>query len=97
MDESEERRLELRVSQLLRVGVGASALLLSLGWGLDASGHPAGAGVMDAGIRALIATPIVRVVATFVVFLRQRDGLYTLITAIVLGLLATGVFGGIHL
>lgn len=98
MDDLEsERRLEVRVSQLLRIGVLVSGSILSVGWGLDVLGQPAGALVMDAGIRLLIATPILRVAATFFVFLRQRDWLYTVVTAIVLAILAIGVFGGIEL
>lgn len=92
-----ERQLEIGISHLLRAGVLVSAVLLAGGWLMDAVGRRGGVILMDAGIRVLIATPIVRVAATFMLFLRQRDALYATITALVLAFLATGVFGGFHL
>ena len=92
-----ERQLEIGISHLLRAGVLVSAALLAGGWLMDGMGRPGGAALMDAGIRVLISTPIVRVAATFVLFMRQRDALYATITALVLTFLAIGVFGGFHL
>jgi len=53
-----------------------------------------GRGLMQLGVLALIATPIVRVAFSAVVFLRQRDWLYTWITLIVLALLLYGIVNG---
>jgi uncharacterized membrane protein len=53
-----------------------------------------GRGLMQLGVLMLIATPIVRVALSTVVFLRQRDWLYTVITLIVLTLLLYGVVNG---
>ena len=52
---------------------------------------------MAVGIRVLMSTPILRVVATFVLFLKQRDLVYVAITAIVLVILTIGLIGGIEL
>jgi uncharacterized membrane protein len=53
-----------------------------------------GRGLMQLGVIALIATPIVRVALSAVVFLRIRDWLYTIVTLIVLVLLLYGIVNG---
>lgn len=53
-----------------------------------------GRGLMQLGVIALIATPVVRVALSAVVFLRIRDWLYTIVTMIVLGLLLYGIVNG---
>lgn len=50
--------------------------------------------IVQLGLVLLIATPVARVALTFVAFLVQRDGLYVLVTAIVLALLLYGVIAG---
>jgi uncharacterized membrane protein len=51
--------------------------------------------VVQLGLVLLIATPIARVVFSLVAFLLQRDGLYVVITGIVLAVLVFSlVFGG---
>ena len=92
-----EHQLEASISHLLRGGVVISALLLVAGWVLNYAGHPAGDRLLEGGIKVLMSTPILRVAATFVLFLRQRDAVYIVVTGIVLALLAVGVVGGIHL
>ena len=89
--------LEVSISHLLRAGAFLSATLLAGGWLMDAMGRQAGESLTEAGIHVLISTPIARVCATFVLFVRQRDALYAIITAIVLIFLAIGVVGGLHL
>ena len=89
--------MEIAVSHLLRAGVLLSAALLAAGWGLRSLHRPAGPALLDIGIRVLMATPVLRVLATFVLFLRQRDFAYVVITAIVLAFLAVGVLGGLEL
>ena len=96
-DLDSEHQLEAAISRLLRAGVAICATFLAVGWTLSASGYPAGRMCMAAGIRVLMATPILRVVATFVLFLKQRDHVYVVITAIVLVILTIGLVGGIEL
>jgi uncharacterized membrane protein len=43
--------------------------------------------ILQSGLLILIATPVVRVALTLVAFFLQRDRLYVLVTALVLGLL----------
>lgn len=54
-----------------------------------------GPGVMALGILALVATPVLRVAISLVLFARQRDRLYVCVTAIVLVLLGIGLFTGL--
>lgn len=50
--------------------------------------------VIQFGVVLLIATPIVRVALTLIGFVRQRDGQYVLLTAVVLGLLLFSLLHG---
>jgi uncharacterized membrane protein len=68
--------------------------LRSVGGILDDARRLGGRGLMQLGVLALIATPIVRVACSVVVFLRQRDWLYTVVTLVVLTLLLYGIVNG---
>jgi uncharacterized membrane protein len=52
-----------------------------------------GIGLLSLGVATLIATPVVRVAILIVVFLRERDWLYTGVSAFVLGILILGLHG----
>jgi uncharacterized membrane protein len=52
-----------------------------------------GRSIVQLGLLLLIATPVARVALTFVAFVVQRDRLYVLVTAVVLGLLLWGLVG----
>ncbi|HEU4700474.1 MAG TPA: DUF1634 domain-containing protein [Gemmatimonadales bacterium] len=52
------------------------------------------AAIVQLGLLLLIATPIVRVAFSLVAFAVQRDRLYVVVTAIVLGVLLFGLLGG---
>ncbi len=54
-----------------------------------ASGH--GPAIMQLGVALLIATPVLRVLASVLSFARQRDWTYVAITTTVLALLALGI------
>lgn len=84
-----QRRLETSIGRILRAGVVISAVFLSAGWALLATGQQSGEQVMGTGIRVLMSTPVLRVAATFVLFVRQRDATYAAITAAVLALLGS--------
>jgi uncharacterized membrane protein len=47
----------------------------------------------QAGLLALIATPVLRVVASVVAFVFERDRLYAVITMVVLAILLVSLFG----
>ena len=57
-------------------------------------GALSGRGIIQFGLLLLVATPVARVVFSVVGFIRQRDWLYVVISAIVLLLLAVSLFGG---
>lgn len=52
------------------------------------------AAYLSLGLIVLIGTPFVRVVGSLVVFVRERDGRYVLVTAIVLLVMCLGVVLG---
>jgi uncharacterized membrane protein len=120
-------RVELFISNLLRVGVTVSIATILVGVVLMFVHHPdylrsredlarltklgatfphtlaevknellAGRGqaVVCVGLLLLIATPILRVAVSIVVFLVQRDYLFTLITTFVLAVLLASFFLG---
>jgi len=57
-------------------------------WNLEARA------VIQLGLGLLIATPVARVVFSLFAFIRQRDGLYVVITSIVLATLLLALFYG---
>jgi uncharacterized membrane protein len=50
--------------------------------------------VIQLGLGLLVATPVARVVFSLFAFIRQRDGMYVVITSIVLAVLLLGLFSG---
>jgi uncharacterized membrane protein len=52
-----------------------------------------GAAVIQSGILLLVATPVARVALSAVAFALERDGLYVLVTLMVLGLLMVSLSG----
>jgi uncharacterized membrane protein len=52
-----------------------------------------GRGLIQLGLLLLIATPVARVAVSLVAFFRQRDRVYTGVTAFVLGLLLASLTG----
>jgi uncharacterized membrane protein len=52
-----------------------------------------GRGMIQLGLLLLVATPIARVVFSWLAFLRQRDWLYVVVTTVVLAALAYSLFG----
>lgn len=58
--------------------------------------HQRGQAVVMFGLLLLIATPVMRVAASILIFLRERDRLYVAITTVVLLLLLTSFYLGAH-
>ena len=79
-------RLEVRLGHLLVTGVIASAILLALGLGLWLSGsHPsASAWLLNAGLIALMATPILRVLVSFAEYIAMKQWFFAGVTVLVL-------------
>jgi uncharacterized membrane protein len=79
-------RLEVRLGHLLVTGVIASAILLASGLGLWLSGsHPlASARLLNAGLIALMATPILRVLVSFAEYIAMKQWFFAGVTVLVL-------------
>jgi uncharacterized membrane protein len=79
-------RLEQRLGALLRAGVTASAVVLIAGlaiWMIQPD-RPLSAGLLQAGLFMLMATPMIRVVVSLAGYVRMRDWLFVATTAAVL-------------
>jgi uncharacterized membrane protein len=57
-----------------------------------AVGHGSAVAVLQVGVLILIATPITRVAASVLLFLRDRDALYVGVTLLVLAMLLVALF-----
>jgi uncharacterized membrane protein len=87
-------RLERQLGRLLVGGVILSAALLAGGLGLwlGAPGHPATVWLLNAGLIALLGTPIMRVIVSLAEYVRLRDWVFAGLTVAVLAELALTVF-----
>jgi uncharacterized membrane protein len=80
-------RLEQDLGRLLVTGVIVSAVLLAAGLGLwlvQPSGAIA-AWLLNAGLIVLMATPMMRVLVSFLEYVRMRDWFFVVMTVLVLG------------
>jgi uncharacterized membrane protein len=86
--ESVTFRLERELGRLLLAGVAIAAVLLAVGLALWFAGTSARADLLlRAGLVALMATPIVRVVLSLAAFVRARDWFFVVMTLSVLAVL----------
>ena len=76
----------------LRAQVGRQISLSPAGI-LAAATHLRASGIIEVGLLALILTPIARVAMTAVLFLLQRDRIFTAVTCVVLFILILGLLG----
>jgi len=109
------RSLELYVSNVLRIGVVISSILIIIGLALyivtgDAS-YPCGEAsihwiiygdpftapshILFLGFLILVSTPILRVAASTIAYIAEKDWIYTVITGFVLIVLMTGIILGL--
>jgi uncharacterized membrane protein len=117
---SDVTRVELAISNLLRIGVAASVAVIILGTVISFVHHPGylqsavdlpaltapgkavpntlhdtiegigqlhGQAIVTLGLLMLIATPVLRVAVSIIAFMVQKDRVFMVITAVVLGLL----------
>ena len=109
------RQLELFVSNVLRVGVAISGILIIFGLALfavtgDVScpygiaslqwiiyGDPffAPSHILFMGFLTLVATPLLRVAASVIAYVAERDWTYAAITGFVLAVLVIGIVLGL--
>ena len=85
--------LELIIGRVLRLGVGASSVLLAAGLLLALIHEADGVApiVLTTAIVVLLATPATRVAISVVEYVRERDWLFVALTLIVLLTLAGSV------
>lgn len=89
-------RVELAVAHLLRIGTAVSAALIAAGLAITLLPVPwaVGPALVTAGIVALICTPLLRVAAAMVVYLRLGDVVYSVICLAVLLFVVAGMLLG---
>lgn len=75
------------IQRTLLAGVFASLLLLCAGLGLSLAGAPAGAGLLRAGVLALLLTPAARVIMLIYGYWRGGEYYFALASFVVLALL----------
>jgi uncharacterized membrane protein len=82
-------RLERWLGRILTAGVLASTGLLAIGLALELLGaeHDVATALMNAGLIALMATPVARVVTSVVEYALERDWLFLTLTSAVLVIL----------
>lgn len=99
-------RLEGMLAQLLNYGTWFSSTVTALGLALvQVEGYfgdsvlwgPSGTTIVTAGIALLILLPVLRLALMLVVFLREQDYMFGMITAAVLAIIAFGTALGIYL
>ena len=78
-----------------RLFTGEPVALREIGGILRGAGGLSGRSLIMCGVLVIIATPVLRVAASLVAFLHQRDWIYTAMTAFVLALLAASMLGWI--
>lgn len=92
-DDSALSRLEDQLGRLLIAGVATSAVVLLAGLVLFlvSPSSALSSWLLTIGLFVLMATPMLRVVVSFVEYIRMKDWFFVLTTLIVLGVLATTV------
>lgn len=90
--------IELKLASLLRVGAFISALLIAIGISSMLLGNDMLASkLITAGLLALMATPVLRVVTAGTIFIREKDWRFAMFCLIVfLALTAGALLGRIH-
>ncbi|MGE5674366.1 MAG: DUF1634 domain-containing protein [Mycobacterium leprae] len=88
--------VELVLARLLRVGSVLAAVLVGAGILFLMTGVQAALGgrLITAGLLVLVSTPVMRVAAALVVFLREKDYAFALFCTLVLLAISVGVVVG---
>lgn len=88
-------RVELAVSRLLRLGTSVAAILMAAGLLLLLAAPTAiGPELITAGLITLVCTPLLRVAAAFIIYLRLGDLTYAVISLGVLAIVFAGILLG---
>ena len=97
-----ERRDQI-IAGLLWYGTWFASTLIAVGWLLGAVQQFQGSlvlglsgyDIVKAGVAVFILLPVARVALMLTIFLRERDYAYTVISALVLAIIAAGVVVGL--
>ena len=94
-DRGEVAAIELVLARLLRVGSLVAAGLLAAGIVAMVLGlTDLAPRLIGAGLIVLMGTPVLRVVAAGIIFLKERDWYFALFSLVVLCALAAGIYLG---
>lgn len=87
--------IELSLARLLRIGSLIAAVLIAAGIGVMLLGNEAVATrLVTAGLLALLATPIMRVITAGLIFVREKDWRFACFCLVVICTLAAGILLG---
>lgn len=87
--------IEMVLARLLRLGSLAAAALLAVGIAAMVLGQTQFAPkLITAGLLVLLGTPVLRVVAAGVIFVKERDWHFALFSLVVLCAMAAGIYLG---
>ena len=87
--------IEITLARLLRIGSLIAAALIATGIGTMLLGKEALATrLITAGLLALLATPIMRVITAGLIFVRQKDWRFACFCLVVICALAAGIYLG---
>ena len=90
--------LEQQLGRVLRAGVRLSTIALAAGllaWFVGAPAYATGA-LLAAGIVLLVGTPVARVAISTILYARDRDWTFTVLTLIVLGELVASIVAAVR-
>ena len=86
--------LEKNLGAMLSYGTWIASLVIALGLVIAIPSAAAGTRIAAAGIALFIALPVVRVAAMLLFFTRERDYRFSVIAALVLGIIAVSYLLG---
>ncbi|MFZ5825670.1 MAG: DUF1634 domain-containing protein [Bacillota bacterium] len=95
-EDEQVERVELAVAKLLRLGTVVSTLLVAAGLAMLLLQLPTtlGSTLITTGLIALVCTPLLRVAAALLIYLRVGDRTYSIISLTVLAVVFAGVLLG---
>lgn len=92
-------QVEVAVAKLLRVGTAIAAVLIAAGLAILLFQLPYAIGptLITAGLIALVCTPLLRVAAALLIYLKLGDFIYSIISLTVLAIVFVGILlGQVH-
>ncbi len=90
--------LEVTIGRVLRWGSVVSSACLAVGLLLTIAGEdiPSSRRLLEVGVIALLATPVLRVLVSVVEYIREQDWLFVVLTMIVLAALGGSVIAALY-